>query len=126
MEVFADYLTSIDDEKRRDRMSEVLNWVQGEFPQLEPVIKWNQPMFSNDGTFIIAFSIAKQHMSVAPEKKALELFASEIEKAGYSATSQLFRIKWKDEVDYRLLRQLIEFNIEDKADYTKFWREDER
>ncbi|MDV2582353.1 iron chaperone [Alkalibacillus haloalkaliphilus] len=123
MEVFADYLSSIDDEKQRERTEEVLAWVKGEFPQLEPVVKWNQPMFINNGTFIIAFSIAKQHMSVAPEKKALELFANEIEKVEYSATSQLFRIKWKDDVDYGLLRQLIEFNIEDKADYTKFWRE---
>ncbi|WP_017186611.1 iron chaperone [Alkalibacillus haloalkaliphilus] len=123
MEVFADYLASINDEKQRVRMNEVLAWVQGEFPQLEPVVKWNQPMFVDHGTFIIGFSIAKPHMSVAPEKKVMELFANKIEKAGYSSTSQLFRIKWKDEVDYGLLRQLIEFNIEDKADYTKFWRE---
>ncbi|MDQ0350383.1 uncharacterized protein YdhG (YjbR/CyaY superfamily) [Alkalibacillus filiformis] len=124
MEVFADYLTSIDDEKQRERMNEVLAWVQYEYPQLDSDIKWNQPMFTNNGTFIIAFSIAKQHMSVAPEKMMIERFASEIKSAGYSSTSQLFRIKWKDDIDYGLLRQLIEFNIEDKADYTKFWRED--
>ena len=50
-------------------------------------------------------------------------FADDIAQAGYSATKGLFRIKWKEPVNYELLRKMIEFNIQDKAEYTDFWRE---
>lgn len=29
------------------------------YPQLDTTVKWNQPMFTDHGTFIIAFSFAK-------------------------------------------------------------------
>jgi uncharacterized protein YdhG (YjbR/CyaY superfamily) len=34
----------------------------------------------------------------------------------------MFRIKWTDAVDYELLKKIVAFNIEDKKDFTKFWR----
>lgn len=33
-----------------------------------------------------------------------------------------YKIKYRDEVDYRLLKEIIEYNIEDKKDAVKFWR----
>ncbi|MGC2952001.1 iron chaperone, partial [Enterococcus faecium] len=39
-------------------------------PQLDTTVKWNQPMFTDHGTYIIAFSFAKNHFSIAPEKAA--------------------------------------------------------
>ncbi|MDQ0158320.1 iron chaperone [Alkalibacillus salilacus] len=122
MEVFKDYLAKIDDPNQKERMETVLNWVKQTFPQLEPVVKWNQPMFQDHGTFIIAFSMAKHHMSIAPERVALEQFLDEIKEAGYETTKELLKIKWKEQVDYQLLEKMIAFNIEDKQNYTKFWR----
>ena len=49
-------------------------------------------------------------------------FADEIAEAGYSSTKGLFRIKWNEPVNYQLLEKIIKFNIQDKADYTNFWR----
>lgn len=59
MEVFSQYLTGIDNLDHRDRTEEILLWIVNKFPNLEPQIKWNTPMFSDHGTYIIGFSTAK-------------------------------------------------------------------
>ncbi|WP_175074853.1 iron chaperone [Terribacillus sp. AE2B 122] len=122
MQVFADYLAQIDNPQHQERMEEVLNWVAEKYPNLEQKIAWNQPMFTDHGTFIIGFSIAKQHLAVAPEKAGIDHFSDDIVQAGYDHTKQLVRIKWDGPVDYSLLERMIEFNITDKADCTTFWR----
>ncbi len=122
MEVFAEYLAKIDHPQHRARMEEVLAWVTKKFPNLTPKIAWNQPMFTNHGTFIIAFSVAKHHLAVAPERAAIIRFSDEIVKAGYDHSKQLVRIKWDRPVNFSLLEEMIEFNISDKADCTTFWR----
>ncbi|GGF14487.1 hypothetical protein GCM10010954_11390 [Halobacillus andaensis] len=123
MEVFSKYLEGIDNPDNRERIEEVLSWVAERFPNLETVIKWNTPMFTDHGTFIIGIDAAKHHMSFAPEGVAMRHFAEDIAQAGYSSTKGLFRIRWNQQVDYKLLEKIIEFNIQDKAEYTKFWRE---
>ncbi|WP_347551264.1 iron chaperone [Pseudalkalibacillus hwajinpoensis] len=122
MEVFSEYLTGIDNPDHRDRTEEILAWVANKFPNLEPQIKWNTPMFSDHGTFIIAISTAKHHLSVAPEEVTMAHFTDGIAQAGYSATKGLFRIPWKEPVNYELLEKMIEFNIQDKVDCSTFWR----
>ncbi|PIC64109.1 iron chaperone [Sporosarcina sp. P13] len=122
MEVFSTYVAGIDNPDHRDRIEEVLKWVANEFPNLEPVIKWNTPMFANQGTFIIGFSTAKHHMSVSPELAGITHFADDIADAGYSATKGLFRIKWNEPVNYELIKKMIEFTIQDKIECKTFWR----
>lgn len=116
------FINSIDDPEKRERMESILNYVKKTFPQLKEELKWNQPMFTHHGTFIIGFSISKGHISVAPEVVTLEHFKKEIEGSGYSCTKGLFRIKFTDQVDYDLLRKIVAYNIEDKKDMTRFWR----
>ncbi|ARF18788.1 iron chaperone [Sporosarcina ureae] len=122
MMVFSKYLASIDDPDHRDRIEEILKWVANEFPNLEPIIKWNTPMFSDHDTFIIGFSTAKHHISVSPEPAGIANFADDIAQLGYSATKGLFRIQWNEPIHYDLLKKIIEFNIQDKADCKSFWR----
>ena len=123
MQIFEEFLQGIDDPSQRDRTEEVLGWIAKTYPHLEPVIKWKQPMFTDHGTYIIGFSVAKKHMSVAPEQVTMTRFEKDIEQAGYEHTKELFRIKWNSPVDYGLLEKMIEFNIKDKTDCTTFWRE---
>lgn len=125
MDIFENYLLQIENQDHRALLRKTLHWVQKSFPPLEPRIAWNQPMFTDHGTFIIGFSIAKRHFTVAPEAKGMERFSSEIERAGYSQTPNLFRIKWGEPVDYPLLERIIQFNREDKADCPTFWRKSE-
>jgi uncharacterized protein YdhG (YjbR/CyaY superfamily) len=122
MEVFAEYLAHIDNPQHKYRTEEVLIWVTKKFPKLMPKIAWNQPMFTDHGTFIIGFSISKHHLAVSPEKAGIDRFADEIVQAGYDHTKQLVRIRWDSPVDFCLLEKMIEFNILDKTDCSTFWR----
>lgn len=122
MENFVDYLEAIQDVEQRERLREVLNWVIQKFPRLESKIAWNQPMFTDHGTFIIGFSVSRQHFAVSPEVKGIEKFSDEIVESGYSHGKNIFRIKWDDPVDYTLLERMIQFNIDDKKECTGFWR----
>src|SRR5690554_4504981 len=122
MDVFADYLASIDNSQHRARMEEVLGWVSRNFPNLKPRVAWNQPVFTDHDTYIIGFSAAKHHLAVAPESVGINHFSDEIVRSGYEHSKELVRIKWDSPVDFSLLAKMIEFNILDKADCKTFWR----
>ncbi|GGB08667.1 iron chaperone [Macrococcus hajekii] len=107
---------------QRERLLEIFEWIHLNYAELEPVMKWNQPMYQHHGTFIIGFSVAKKHMAIAPEKETLLQFKDKIQAAGYSQTAMLFRIKWDEPVHYELLQELIDYNIQDKKDCQTFWR----
>lgn len=122
MQTFQDFLNQMDFIDQREILKEVLDWIKIKYPKLEEKVGWNQPMFTDHGTFIIAFSVSKKHFAVAPEKVTMDKFRDLIKKSGYEDSSMLFRIKWTDKVDYELLSKIIEFNIEDKKNHSKFWR----
>ena len=122
MEAFTEFLASIEQPNHRARATEVLAWVRKQFPSLKPKVAWNQPMFTEHGTFIVGFSAAKHHLAMAPEAEAMVRFSQQIEQAGYEATAQIIRLPWDRPVDYGLLSQIIAFNMVDKAGCQTFWR----
>lgn len=122
MEILKDYLEKIQNAGQKARMVELFQWVYDTFPNLEAVIKWNQPMFIDHGTFIIGFSMAKYHMSFTPEESVITQFLEDIVKSGYDHTKGLVKIKWTDEIDYSLIKRIVEFNIADKSECTTFFR----
>lgn len=122
MEVFQEYLKAIQNPEHKKRTEEVFLYIQKNYPDLVPKIAWNQPMFTHHGTFIIGFSISKQHLGVTPEQVGIQHFSKEITQAGYEQSKMIFRIKWSDEVNYSLLKAIIEYNIDDKKDCKAFWR----
>lgn len=122
MEVFAEYLAQIEHPQHCVRTAEVLDWVGRTIPELEPKIAWNQPMFTDHGTFIIGFSVSAKHLAVSPERAVMEHFTQEIVQAGYPQSKMLFRIPWGNDVNYPLLHRIIDFNRAEKANYKTFWR----
>lgn len=124
IEVFEQYLAQIENRQSRERTQEVLRRVAEKFPQLAPRVAWNQPMFTDHGTFILGFSVSKKHLAVSPEREGVVRFADEIQRSGYESSNSmmLFRIGWNRPVDYALLERIIAFNIADKADCSTFWR----
>lgn len=122
MDTFEDYFKKIENEERRNKLRDLFQWILTEFPDLDTRIAWNEPMFTHHGTFIIGFSSAQKHLSVSSEVACLNKFLPTIEEIGYSHTNNIFRIKWTEEINYILIKDMIAFNFEDKADYTKFWR----
>lgn len=120
MQTFSDFLNTMENMDHRNKLKEVLDWIKMTYPNLKEKVGWNQPMFTDHDTFIIAFSVSKNHFAVAPEKVTMEKFLKDIEASGYVASSMLFRIKWEDEVDYDLLSKIIDFNVEDKKTTKNF------
>lgn len=122
MDVFAEFIAGIGDLANRERTEEVLNWVQTNYPNLQKEVKWNQPMYSDHGTYIIGFSVSKKHLAVAPESVGITHVEEDIKRAGYDYTKEIIRIPWDKPVDYELLAKMIEFNIWDKKNTKTFWR----
>ena len=122
MEAFAAYLEQMQNPQHRARTEEVLGWVGETFPELEPRIAWNQPMFTDHGTFIIGFSVSAKHLAVSPERAGMERFTKEIAQAGYGQSKMLFRIRWEEDVNYPLLSRIVDWNRAEKADCRTFWR----
>lgn len=122
MAFFRGFLDNIKDETQRARLAEVLDFVAAAYPGLVPRFAWNQPMFTDHGTFIIAFSVAAKHIAVAPERAAIEHFEAELKKRGISHSTNLWRQPFDRPFDYDLLRRFIDFNIREKKGTTSFWR----
>ena len=122
MQEFADYLAKIENPRHRERTAALLAWVAEEYPELEPRIAWNQPMFTYHGTFIIGLSVAGKHLAIAPEKAGIQHFSRDILQSGYDHSQQLIRIPWDHAVDYSLLKRIVDYNIKDKAGCKTFWR----
>lgn len=122
MKVFEQFYMKIEDEQNREQFKEMLEWVHDAFPSLDPAYKWNQPMFTENGTFIVSFNIAKKHFSVAPEFKGIETFKARAESLGYQTSKMFIKIGWDQKVDYEFLTDIIEFNREDKRGSLTFWR----
>ena len=120
-EFFEPVLSKIPDDNRARALA-VLEWVRNTYPHLVARLAWNQPMFTDHGTFIIGFSYASKHMAVAPETAGMIHFEEELEARGISHGSKMFRMPWSQDVPFDLLSQVIEFNIADKKDVATFWR----
>ena len=123
MKTLEDYLATIDQPDHRQIMADLIQRVREDYPDLNLEIKWNQPMFVMDGTFILAFSASKNHFSVSPEEKGMREFQDYMDEHDISYSKMLFRMPWDPEkIDYALIKQVIDFNMEDKEGYEKFWR----
>lgn len=121
METLQDYLDTLTNTAHRERLGEVIRWALDQHAGFELEIKWNQPMITHDGTFIIAFSASSKHFSVAPERRILETFRDQLTSAGYAPSKALFRIQWTQEVNYPLLAEIIAASLEFKQGSTTFW-----
>lgn len=119
---FENFLKDLENEDQAAKLRNMFDWIESQYPELTPVVKWNQPMYSHEGTFIIGFSTAKAHFSVGLEGPVIRKFENRIAEAGYSYSKMIYRIKWTEAIDYNLLGDIIEFQKEDKAGLDRFWR----
>lgn len=119
---FNDYLSKISNTINRTKTEEVLMWIEYKYSQLKPEFKWNQPMFTLNGTFIIAFSVASKHLSVAPERAGIIHFEEEFKLKKHDYSKMFLRFPFDKPFDYDLLSKMIEFNIKDKENCKTFWR----
>ena len=117
-----EYLATIPNGDNRARMVDVLDWVSHNFPELELRIAWNQPMFTHHGTYIIGFSAASKHMTMAPERATMIRFEQVMRERGTDFGTMLARQPWTKPFDYELLNAFIQHQLAEKQDITSFWR----
>jgi len=122
MQDLQEYIATIEKDEHRIKFTELIKNIQEQFFQLQLVFKWNQPMFICKGTFIISFNKSQKHISVSPEVAAIKKFSEEITASGYQQTKGTFRIRWQDTISYPLLFRIVSFNLNEKKNYSTFWR----
>lgn len=122
MQNLEDYIASIENKEHQEKFTTLINAVYSKFPQLQLVFKWNEPMFVYKETFIISFSKTKKHITVSPEIAGIKQFFDRITACGYPMGKGTFRIEWDKAIDYQLLYDIIQFNLNEKQDYPTFWR----
>ena len=116
-----EYLDSIADSDHRDEFNELLNWVHATWPQLVCEIKWNQPMFTDHGTFIIGFTALTNHVTVGSEPRAFEHAVPLIEQQHLKRGKKTFQIPYGRSDAWEVLEQIIDSTIADKRDVQTFW-----
>lgn len=121
MEQILEYIQRIDDPDNRLIFGDFINWLMTDFPELKPEYKWNQPMFTHHGTFIIGFSVAMKHFTVAPEMRTFEHFLSQIKDLKLKHGKKTFQLQFGQDIPYDLLRALINYTLADKQNVTSFW-----
>jgi len=100
-----EYLASLDEIKRKT-MSELLDLITSEFPELEPKIAWNTLMLHTQGKYIVGLAAYKNHLSFAPWSPAvIESFATRL--SDYVVTKNLFQIPVDWQIDVSLVRDLV-------------------
>jgi len=119
---FDAFLNTINDQKQKEKLNTLLHWIDEQFPNLSRVVKWNQPMYTDHGTFILGFSVSKNHISVTPEKAGMEHFHDKIAQKGFVQSMMLFQIQNNQDIPFDLLKEMIEYNLAEKAETTSFWR----
>ena len=106
----------------KDKIASIFEFMEEKFPELVLEIKWNEPMFSFNNSFIIAFSVWKNHISISPEKYVIDIYKEKLLSFNYEVTSNLFKIKKDQKIDFDLLFEIINFKIKDKSDSKTFFK----
>lgn len=115
MAAFAEFLQEkVTDPPRQQQLRAIFDRIAKDYPQLVGKIGWRQLLYTDHGTFIIAFNPTKNYLTVSPEVAAMTKFAVAIEEAGYTQIANPFRSGWQQPVSYSLLVVIITFNRVDK------------
>ena len=122
MDLYNIFFSKIVNPIHRAKTEEVLLWIAHKYPELNAEFKWNQPMFTHHGTFIIAFSVASKHLAIAPERKGILQFEDEFKQKKKKYSKMLLIYPYDQPFDFDLLAKIIDFNIADKANINSFWR----
>ncbi|BDP73933.1 hypothetical protein EfmAA96_17180 [Enterococcus faecium] len=122
MEKFQPIINQIKEKEHQQKIKDLFAKITETYPQLDTTVKWTGCQLMEVIFGIIAFSFAKNHFSIAPEKAAIRALEKNIQEAGYVYTDNVIKVPWKSVINWELIEQLISFNIEDKKGHDKFWR----
>ena len=110
-----EYYATLDDQQRQT-MSEILDYITAEFPELAVKIAWNKPHVHRNGEYVVGLAAAKKHLMFHPW--SVPVFESFLPRlTGYVTGKRTFQIPLGWQMDHALLRdivvaQLAEINAE--------------
>lgn len=116
------YLQEVKDEVHRQKLLELITWVDQNYPELKQKYVLSQPGFVLNRTYIVSFSEGKHHLLISTEKDAITKFSRDLLIRGFEHTQMHIQVPWDKDFDYDLLAQIIEFNIKDKEGNKSFWK----
>ncbi|CAJ2230425.1 hypothetical protein BGL38_03670 [Fructilactobacillus sanfranciscensis] len=122
MKTLPEYLIAISNPDHRQKFTEVLDWVKTNYPNLEFIMKYNQPMFLDHNSYITGFNVAKNHYSIGLEgQEIVKHFIPEIEAIGLKHGHKTIQIPYDIRIPSNLFKKIIDFKIEQKKDLKTFW-----
>ena len=115
------YLEKINDDIIVSKVNELLKWIEIKYPSLKLEFKWKQPMFTMNGTYIIGFSLSKNHLTVGLEAQIMNDLRDKIIHKGFKTGKMTIQFPYKKEFDYDLIDEIIKYVIKEKENVKSFW-----
>ena len=115
------YSKSINDDMIALKTDELFKWIEKTYPLLKLEFKWNQPMFTMNGTYIIGFSLNKNHLTVGLEAQIMNDLRDKITDKGFKTGKMTIQFHFSKEYDYELIEEIIEYVIKKKENVETFW-----
>lgn len=104
-----DYLAPFDETRRRT-VHAILDAITTQYPDMETVISWNQPMLRLHGQYVFGVSVLKAHILIAPwGDGVLERFRPRLD--GYTVNKKTVRVPVDWTPDVSLLRDMAAARI---------------
>ena len=99
------YLTGIDS-VRAGTVRAIFSSLMADYPDLELVIAWNQPMLKRGKDYVIGVNVAKEHILLGPwGDKVIDRLRPNLE--GYHLNKKTIRVPADWDVDRALLREIV-------------------
>lgn len=106
---FDEYLASLSP-IAASTMRSMVDCVLGQFPELTLKMAWNVPQLQLGKQYVMGFSAAKKHLSVAPwSADVMRRFADRLQQ--YDPTDNLFRVPSDWQPDAALLHDLVQARL---------------
>lgn len=87
------------------------NIIEKNLPKFETKISYGMPTY-RDKRNLIHFAAQKQHLGIYPGSKAIEVFSEQLK--GYSTSKGTIRIKYEEEIPYKLIGEIAKWNYENQ------------
>lgn len=116
------YFDQIEDSTNRQKVVNLYEQLLLIDPDLSPLYAWNNPMIKYKEAFNCGISVAKAHFTLAFDTEALDFFKERIIENGYGLNLKTFKIKYNQEIDFELLRDMVLFSIALRQNAKGFWK----
>lgn len=108
-DTYAEYLETLDGVKRTT-MERIFTTLKNQFPELDLVIAWNQPMLKMGKSYLFGASASKNHLTIAPwDAEVLEEFRPRL--TDYVVNKKTIRVPADWDVDEDLLIEMMTKSI---------------